>query len=89
VVSEGEGAVSSVCVDGASYDLTVIDDRRAVHLRRSCDRRDRLGGPRDPGAGGRRARTDPRFDVVFAEQPLARYAQSYASSARSGGPLRR
>ncbi len=89
VVSEGEGVVSSVCVDGASYDLTLLDDRRAVHLRRSCD-------PSEIGSaasviqaivGAARGR-DARFDAVFAEQPLARYAQSYAQLLEVGGRIR-
>lgn len=89
VVSEGEGVVSSVCVDGASYDLTLLDDRRAVHLRRSCD-------PSEIGSAatliqaivGAARGHDPRFDAVFAEQPLARYAQSYAQLLEVGGRIR-
>jgi ketosteroid isomerase-like protein len=89
VVSEGEGVVSSVCVDGASYDLTLLDDRRAVHLRRSCD-------PSEIGSAasliqaivGAARGQDARFDAVFAEQPLARYAQSYAQLLEVGGRIR-
>lgn len=89
VVDEGEGVVSSVCVDGASYDLTLLDDRRAVHVRRSCD-------PAEIGSAAAVIRAlvdaargvDPRFDVVFAEQRLDKYATSYAQLVEVGGRLK-
>lgn len=89
VVSEGEEVVSSVCVDGASYDLTLITDRQAAHLRRSCD-------PAEVGSAAvvmqalvEAARGfDPRFDVVFAEQRFDRYRQSYAQLVEAGGRIK-
>lgn len=89
VVSEGEGVVSSLCVDGASYDLTLLDDRRAVHLRRSCD-------PAEIGSAvhiaqalvGAALGKDPRFDVIFADQPFAKYRTAHAQLVESGGRIR-
>ena len=37
VVAQEEGAVSSLCVDGISYDLYLAQEGRAAHRRRSCD----------------------------------------------------
>jgi len=89
VVSEGEGVLSSVCVDGKSYDLTMLDDQRAVHLRRSCD-------PAEIGSAANIIRgivsaargQDPRIDVLFSERELAGYGQGYAQLVEAGGRIR-
>jgi ketosteroid isomerase-like protein len=85
-VSEAGDVVSSVCVDGASYDLTLLTDRRAAHVRRSCD-------PAEVGSAAAVMRVlveaargfDPRFDVVFASQRFDQYSRSYADRVASGG----
>ena len=88
VVNEGGGAVEGVCVEGASYDLTLVDDRRAKHLRRSCD-------PVEIGSVAAAAHRiigaalghDPRFDAVFARERFDRYQQAHAELLATGGSL--
>jgi ketosteroid isomerase-like protein len=88
VVSEGGDVVTSLCVDGSSYDLTLVDDRRAVHLRRSCD-------PAEIGSVAPAARAmigaalgkDPRFDVLFAKERFDNYQEAYAQLTAAGGSL--
>ena len=85
-VSEGDGVVSSICVNGASYDLTLVDDRKATHLRRYCD-------PVEIGSvatalkaivGAAQGR-DPRFDAVFEREDFDDYARAYADLKAGGG----
>ena len=65
-VDEGGGAADAVCVDGTSYDLTLLVPGRARSLRRACDNAE-VGQVADliepvlQAAYGR----DPRFDAVF------------------------
>ena len=88
VVTEGGDVVTSVCVDGASYDLSLVDDRRAVHLRRSCD-------PAEIGSIAPAARAmigaalgrDARFDVLFAKEAFDQYQQAYQQLTAAGGSL--
>lgn len=88
VVTEGGEALSSVCVEGASYDLTLVDDRRAVHLRRACDPVE-LGSvsPALQAVIGAALGRDRRFDAVFASQDFAGSGQAYRESIAAGGGL--
>ena len=89
VVSENGDTVEPLCVAGASYDLTLVDMRRAVHLRRSCD-------PAEVGSVAEAAQTivraamgrDPRFDAVFAKERFDRYQQAYADLVATGGEIK-
>ena len=88
VVTEGGDVVSSVCVNGASYDVLLVDDRRAVHLRRSCD-------PVEIGSVataikavvGAALGQDARFDDVFAREDFNDYASQYAQLVAGGGSV--
>jgi ketosteroid isomerase-like protein len=88
VVTEGGDVVSSVCVDGASYDLTLVDDRRAVHLRRSCDPAE-IGSiaPAARAMVGAALGRDPRFDVLFGKESFDNYQQAYQQLTAGGGSL--
>lgn len=89
VVSEADDAVTAVCVDGASYDMTLVDTRRAVHLRRSCDPAE-LGSvaPALQAIVGAALGYDPRFDVVFTRERFDRHAQAYQALVAGGGRIR-
>ncbi|HEX8569646.1 MAG TPA: hypothetical protein VF699_06955 [Caulobacteraceae bacterium] len=89
VISEGGDTVDPLCVAGASYDLTMVDIRRAVHLRRSCD-------PAEVGSVAEAAQTiiraamgrDARFDAVFAKERFDRYQQAYRDLVATGGSVK-
>lgn len=88
VISEAGGAPASVCVDGAFYDLTLVDERRAIHLRRACD-------PAEIGSIAPAAQVllaaalgrDPRFDDLFTRQNFTEYAGAYQALVEGGGQL--
>ena len=88
VITEGGDVVSSVCVNGASYDLTLVDSRRASHLRRSCD-------PVEIGSVAKAAHRiigaalgrDPRFDAVFGRERFDQYEKAYAELVAGGGSV--
>ena len=89
VLVQEEGAVSAICVDGASYDLVRAELRRSVHLRRSCD-------PAEIGSAARVLRAvigaalgvDPRFDAAIkGGAGFEREAREYAALQARGGRL--
>jgi hypothetical protein len=65
---EEAGAAEAVCVDGTSYDLTLVLPGRATSLRRACDPAE-VGEAADvlEAVLGAALGHDPRFDVVFRE----------------------
>jgi hypothetical protein len=90
IVDYGGGAVEPVCLEGVSWDVTLLVPGQARHLRRACD--DAEVGSIAPAlaaalsaASGR----DARFDVMFARGgDFSRQQQAYDSLIASGGRLK-
>jgi hypothetical protein len=90
VVDYGGGAVEPVCLEGVSWDVTLLVPGRARHLRRACD--DAEVGSIAPAlaaalsaASGR----DARFDAMFARGgDFSRQQHAYDSLIASGGRLK-
>ncbi|MGR4867040.1 hypothetical protein [Caulobacter sp. LARHSG274] len=90
VVDYGGGALAPVCLDGISWDVTLLVPGQARHLRRACD--DAEVGSIAPAlaaalsaASGR----DARFDALFAHGgDFSRQQQAYDSLLASGGRLK-
>jgi hypothetical protein len=88
-VDYGGGASTALCVDGVSWDVTLLAPGQAKHLRRACD--DAEVGSIAPilaaivgGAIGR----DPRFDAALPHGgDFSRQAAAYRSLLGSGGRL--
>lgn len=89
IVDYGGGAVSALCVDGVSWDVTLLVPGQARHLRRACD--DAEVGSIAPilaAALGAAAGRDPRFDAVLPRgADFSRQADAYQSLIGSGGRL--
>jgi hypothetical protein len=89
-VNEGGGAAGALCVDGTSYDLTLLVPGRAVSIRRACDSAE-IGQAADVLEPVLRAALghEPRFDVIF--QGGANFTgarQAYETLLREGGALK-
>lgn len=90
IVDYGGGAVEPVCLEGVSWDITLLVPGQARHLRRACD--DAEVGSIAPAltaalsaASGR----DARFDAMFARGgDFSRQQQAYDSLLASGGRLK-
>lgn len=90
IVDYGGGAVEPVCLEGVSWDVTLLVPGQARHLRRACD--DAEVGSIAPAlaaalsaASGR----DARFDTMFARGgDFSRQQQAYDSLIASGGRLK-
>ncbi|WP_236627747.1 hypothetical protein [Caulobacter sp. B11] len=88
-VDYGGGSVAPICIDGISWDVTLLVPGQARHLRRACD--DAEVGSIAPAlaaaltaASGR----DPRFDAVFAHGgDFSRQAAAYDALTKEGGRL--
>ncbi len=89
VVAQEPGAVSSLCVDGISYDLYLAQNGRGVHRRRSCD--DAEIGSAAPVLEALFAAVrgqDSRLDAAVPQNGLfANQRAYYASFQASGGRL--
>ena len=89
IVDYGGGAVSALCVDGVSWDVTLVVPGQARHLRRACD--DAEVGSIAPilsAALGAAAGRDPRFDAVLPRgADFSRQAAAYQALIGSGGRL--
>jgi len=89
IVDYGGGAVSALCVDGVSWDVTLVVPGQARHLRRACD--DAEVGSIAPilsAVIGAAAGRDPRFDAVLPRgADFSRQASAYQSLIGSGGRL--
>lgn len=89
VKKAGEEAVSGLCAGGVSYDLTLVADFQARHLRRACDEQEigQAGAVLSSLIGLALGR-DARFDAVFprgADFTSARTA--YQALIAAGGQL--
>ena len=90
IVDYGGGAVEPVCLEGVSWDVTLLVPGQARHLRRACD--DAEVGSIAPAltaalsaASGR----DARFDAMLARGgDFSRQQQAYDSLIASGGRLK-
>lgn len=90
IVDYGGGAVEPVCLEGVSWDVTLLVPGQARHLRRACD--DAEVGSIAPAlaaalsaASGR----DARFDAVFARGgDFSRQQRAYEALIASGGRLK-
>ncbi|PZR31593.1 hypothetical protein [Caulobacter segnis] len=89
IVDYGGGAVSALCVDGVSWDVTLLVPGQARHLRRACDDAEvgSIAGVLSTAIGAA-LRRDPRFDAVFPKgADFSRQAEAYAALVKSGGRL--
>ncbi len=90
IVDYGGGAVTALCVDGVSWDVTLVVPGQARHLRRACD--DAEVGSIAPilsAALGAAVGRDPRFDAVLPRgADFSRQASAYVSLIEGGGRLR-
>lgn len=87
-VEEGGGASPAVCVDGTSYDLTLLVPGRARSLRRACDDAEigqaaEVLEPAIRAALGR----DPRFDILFPNPDFSAAGRAYRDLIDRGGTL--
>lgn len=88
-VDYGGGAVSALCVDGVSWDITLLVPGQARHLRRACDDA-AVGSVAEilTTALGPALGRDPRFDAVFPKgADFTRQSSAYATLIQSGGRL--
>ena len=89
IVDYGGGAVSALCVDGVSWDVTLLVPGQARHLRRACD--DAEVGSIAPilsAALGTVVGRDARFDAVLPRgADFSRQASAYMALIQSGGRL--
>lgn len=89
-VMEGGGASETVCVEGTSYDLTLVTPGRSTHLRRACDSAE-IGQIADAIEPVLRAALghEPRFDVIFpGGADFGQARRMYESVIRDGGVLK-
>lgn len=89
-VDYGGDTVSAVCVDGVSWDVTLVIQDQARHLRRACDDAE-IGSiapilaPLVSAALGH----DPRLDVALPSgADFSRQSAAYAALIKSGGRLK-
>lgn len=89
IVDYGGGAVSALCVDGVSWDVTLVVPGQARHLRRACDDAE-VGSIAQvlSAAIGAAVGRDPRFDAVLPRgADFSRQADAYQALLRDGGRL--
>lgn len=90
IVDYGGGAVPALCVDGVSWDVTLVIPGQARHLRRACDDAE-VGSIAQILTTALQAAVghDPRFDAVLPRgADFSRQAAAYISLIESGGRLR-
>lgn len=90
IVDYGGGAVSALCVDGVSWDVSLLVFGQARHLRRACDDAE-VGSIAAilSTALGAAAGRDPRFDAVLPRGgDFSRQQRAYDDLIKSGGGLR-
>jgi hypothetical protein len=65
-VDEGGGTAEAVCIDGTSYDLTLVVPGRSRSLRRACDNAEvgQVADALEPVLGAALGH-DARFDIIF------------------------
>jgi hypothetical protein len=89
IVDYGGGAVSALCVDGVSWDVTLLVPGQARHLRRACDDAE-VGSIASilTAAVGATVGRDARFDVTLPRgSDFSRQHKAYADLLASGGAL--
>ena len=89
IVDYGGGAVSALCVDGVSWDVTLLARGQARHLRRACDDAE-VGSIASilVQAVGASLGRDARFDAAFSRAAdFSRQQRAYADLLASGGRL--
>jgi hypothetical protein len=89
-VDYGGGAAEALCVDGASYDLTLVVPGRSRSLRRACDTAE-VGEVADALEPVLRAALghEPRFDVLYpGGADFANARGAYQELVAGGGSLR-
>jgi len=90
IVDYGGGAVSALCVDGVSWDVTLLVPGQARHLRRACDDAEvgSIAGILSTALGATVGR-DPRFDAVLPRgADFSRQQRAYDDLLASGGRLK-
>jgi hypothetical protein len=89
IVDYGGGAVSALCVDGVSWDVSLLVSGQARHLRRACDDAEVGSIARILATAlGSTIGRDPRFDAIFPRgADFSRQASAYAALIQSGGRL--
>ncbi|HJV43790.1 hypothetical protein [Caulobacter sp.] len=90
IVDYGGGAVSALCVDGVSWDVTLLTPGQARHLRRACDDAE-VGSIASilATAVGAAVGRDPRFDAVLPRgADFSRQQRAYDDLLAAGGTLR-
>ena len=90
IVDYGGGAVEGVCVDGVSWDVTLLVPGQARHLRRACDDAEvgSIAGVLAAVVGAAAGR-DPLFDAVLPRGgDFSRQAKAYADLKAKGGQLK-
>lgn len=90
IVDYGGGAVSALCVDGVSWDVTLVIPSQARHLRRACDDAEvgSIAGILSAAIGAAVGR-DPRFDAVLPRgADFSRQQRAYDDLLASGGRLK-
>ena len=89
-IDYGGGAVEAVCLDGVSWDVTLLVAGQARHLRRACD--DAEVGSIAPALAAALAAAsgrDARFDAMFARGgDFSRQQKAYEALLASGGRLK-
>ncbi len=90
IVDYGGGAVSALCVDGVSWDVTLLVPGQARHLRRACDDAEvgSIAGVLSAAIGTAVGR-DPRFDAVLPRgADFSRQQRAYDDLLAGGGTLK-
>ena len=90
IVDYGGGAVSALCVDGVSWDVTLLVPGQARHLRRACDDAEVGSIARVLAAAvGAAVGRDPRFDAVVPRgADFSRQQRAYDDLLATGGVLK-
>ncbi|USQ97662.1 hypothetical protein [Caulobacter sp. RL271] len=90
IVDYGGGAVSALCVDGVSWDVTLLVPGQARHLRRACDDAEVGSIARILAAAvGAAVGRDPRFDAVLPRgADFSRQQRAYEDLIAAGGVLK-
>ena len=90
IVDYGGGAVTALCVDGVSWDVTLVVPGQARHLRRACDDAE-VGSIASilTAAVGAAVGRDPRFDAVLPRgADFSRQQHAYDDLLATGGALK-
>lgn len=89
-VDEGGGAAEAVCVDGTSYDLTLVVPGRSRSVRRACDSAE-IGEAADvlEAVLGAALGHEPRIDVIYGKgASFASQRRMHQDLLQNGGRLK-